>query len=147
MPDRSVPDERRVRLLLRSGHGRRRVGDLDGLGLEIVLAVGEARQPRPALALDQNLDRAIRQLQQLQHARQRADLENVLGLRVVVAGVLLRGAYRLRRLQRTAQSNRIFVGNAHDESARAVCLRLIHSRGQPHSRGKLHGAEQFGCRR
>ena len=41
-------------------------------------------------ALDQHLHGAVGQLEQLQHARERADLEDRIGRRIVVGRVLLR---------------------------------------------------------
>src|SRR5262249_8875070 len=45
---------------------------------------------RACRALDQDFDSAVRQLEQLQHARERADIVNSISGWVVVGGVLLR---------------------------------------------------------
>ena len=67
------------------------VGEHDGVGLVIV---GCGRCSLSTLArcgaLDQHLDGAVGQLEQLQHARERADLVDRVGRRIVVGGVLLR---------------------------------------------------------
>ena len=73
----------------------RLVLDLDGLGLEIVLAVGEAGQARASLALHQHLHRAVGQFQQLKHARQHADGIDGVRRRIVVDAVLLGGQKNL----------------------------------------------------
>ena len=49
----------------------------------------ERRQPRPRLPLDQHLDRAVGQLEQLQHRRQRAEVIKLVGARIFVPGILL----------------------------------------------------------
>ena len=54
----------------------RGIGDHRGFGLEIFLAVGVLLDLRARSALDQHLHGAVGQLEQLQHARQRADREN-----------------------------------------------------------------------
>ena len=59
------------------------------MGLVIGLVVREAQDFGAADALDQHLDGAVGQLQQLQHRGQRADIEEVFGRRLVLAGVLL----------------------------------------------------------
>ncbi len=46
---------------------------------------------RPRGTLDQHLDGAVRQLEQLEHVRERPDLVDRSGRRIVVRGVLLRG--------------------------------------------------------
>ena len=61
-----------------------------GVGFVVVVAVGVLEDLRARRALDQHLDGAVGQLQQLQHARERADLEDRVGGRIVVGGVLLR---------------------------------------------------------
>ncbi len=66
------------------------VGEHDRVGLEIFGAVGVAADLRARGALDQHLDGAVGQLEQLQHARERADLVDRVGRRIVVGGVLLR---------------------------------------------------------
>ena len=60
-----------------------------GFGLEIVLPVGVADDLRAVAPLDQHLHGAVRELQELQHGRQRPDLVDRLRRRIVVAGVLL----------------------------------------------------------
>ena len=49
------------------------IADRVGIGLEEGLVVGEARDPGALPALDQHLDRAVGQLQQLQHGADGAD--------------------------------------------------------------------------
>ena len=97
---RDVPVELGVALeLLGDGPAqrldRRRVllGLLDrlGLGLEIGIVIEEAGDPHPALALDQHLDRPVRQLQQLQDVGEHADAKDPRGLRLVLRRVLLAG--------------------------------------------------------
>ena len=63
--------------------------DLDGLGLEILLTVGEAGQTRAALALDKNLHGAVGQFQQLKHAGQHADGIDGVRRGIVVDAVFL----------------------------------------------------------
>jgi hypothetical protein len=66
------------------------VGQRFRLGLVVVSALAITDDARALGALDQHLDGAVGQLEQLQHARERADLEDRVGGRVVVGGVLLR---------------------------------------------------------
>ena len=62
----------------------------DGVGFVVFGAVGVVLDLGARSALDQHLDGAVGQLEQLQHARERADLEDRTGRRIVVGGVLLR---------------------------------------------------------
>ena len=66
------------------------VGQHGGVGLIVVAAIGVLDDGRARSAFDQHLDGAVGQLEQLQHARQRADGINGIGRRIVVGGVLLR---------------------------------------------------------
>ena len=59
-------------------------------GLEEVRIVGVFENPRPIAALDQHLDGAVRQLEELQHGSDRADPMDVVRRGIVLAGVLLR---------------------------------------------------------
>lgn len=76
------------------------IGQACSMG-SLLLAAGAAgkRYSLPnahaALAFDQNLDRTIRQLQQLQHDAQRADIEQVARSRVVLLRGLLRDQHDL----------------------------------------------------
>ena len=63
----------------------------DGVSFEIVAAVGVLENLAALRAFDQHLDGAVGQLQQLQHAGERAGLVNGVGRRIVIGGVLLRG--------------------------------------------------------
>src|SRR5262249_23854087 len=63
----------------------------DRLGLVILAAIGVLDHFRALSALDQYLDGAVGELEQLQHARKRADLVDGLGRRIVVSRVLLGG--------------------------------------------------------
>ncbi len=84
-----VDDRARERLgldLLAGG-----VGEHDGVGLVVFGTVGVALDLGARGAFDQHLDGAVGQLEQLQHARERADLVDRAGRRIVVGGVLLRG--------------------------------------------------------
>ncbi len=65
------------------------VGDDLGLGLVIFRAVAVADHAGALGALDQHLHRAVGQLEQLKHARERADLVDRAGRRIVVRRVLL----------------------------------------------------------
>ncbi len=65
--------------------------DGGGFGLVIVFLVGEADDGGPRLALDQHLDRAVGQLQQLQHLGDHPHVVDGLGLGIVVGRVLLGG--------------------------------------------------------
>ena len=67
----------------------RLLDDRIGIGLEERLVLGKAGDPGPARALDQYLDRAIRQLQQLQHRADGADGIDVGGSGIVLRRVLL----------------------------------------------------------
>ena len=67
------------------------VGEPVGVGLVVIAAVGVFANLGALGPLDQHLDGAVGQLQQLQHARQRADLEDRVGRRIVVGGILLGG--------------------------------------------------------
>ena len=60
------------------------------MGLEEIRIVEEAVDLGAGIALDQDLDRAVGQLQELQHAGHRADPIDVVDARIVLAGVLLR---------------------------------------------------------
>ena len=62
----------------------------DGIGFVIVAAVGVLEHLGALRALDQHLHGAVGQLEQLQHAGERADLVDRVGRRIVVGGVLLR---------------------------------------------------------
>ena len=61
-----------------------------GHGLEVILGFLEAADLRATAALDQHLDRAIGQLEQLQHRGDGADLVQILGAGIVLGGVFLR---------------------------------------------------------
>ena len=67
------------------------VGENDRIGLVIFGAVGVALDLGARGALDQHLHGAVGQLEQLQHARERAGLVDRVGRRVVVGRVLLGG--------------------------------------------------------
>ena len=66
------------------------IGEHHRFGFVIVLAVGVLLDARARRAFDQHLHGAVRQLEELQHARQRADLVNRVRRRIVVGRVLLR---------------------------------------------------------
>ena len=66
------------------------VGHDLGPGFEEFLARREAIQPGALGALDQHLDGAVGQLQQLQNGRKRADAVELVGGRVVIGRVALR---------------------------------------------------------
>src|SRR5262249_43757029 len=68
-----------------------RVAQRDRLGLVILAAIGVLDHFRALSALDEYLDGAVRELEQLQHARKRADLVDGLRRRLVVGPVLLGG--------------------------------------------------------
>ena len=65
------------------------LGEHDGVGLEIFGAVGVVEHLGALGALDQHLDGAVGQLEQLQHAGEGADLIDRVGRRIVVGRVLL----------------------------------------------------------
>ena len=65
------------------------LGDRLGEGLEEGLVLGEAQDARALAALDQHLDRAVGQLQELQHRADGADGVDVVGRGIVLGGVLL----------------------------------------------------------
>ncbi len=67
-----------------------RILEAGRVGFVIVDAAGVLENFRALDALHQHLDGAVGQFQQLQHARQRADLEDGIGRRIVVGGVFLR---------------------------------------------------------
>jgi hypothetical protein len=69
----------------------RRIRDHLGFRLEIFLAIGIALDLGARGAFHQHFHCAVGQLQQLQHAGERADAENRIGCRIVVGGVFLRG--------------------------------------------------------
>ena len=75
----------RLGLLLLAGILRDRLGDR----LEELIVLGKPDDARALAALDQHLDRAVGQLQQLQHRADRADRVDVRGRRIVLGGVLL----------------------------------------------------------
>ena len=75
----------RLDLVLRAD----RLLDALDLGLEIVLVLGVALDGGAARALDQHLDGAVGQLQQLEHRGERAHGVDAVGRRLVVARVLL----------------------------------------------------------
>ena len=68
-----------------------RVFEHHRIGLEIVGAVGVTEHLGALRAFDQHLDGAVGQLEQLQHARERPELEDRRRRRIIVRGVLLRG--------------------------------------------------------
>ena len=104
-----------------------------GLGLVEVVAVGEARRScARARALDQHLDGAVGQLQQLQHIGERADVVDRVGRRIVVGGIhlggeqdLLVGAHhlfeRLDRLFAADEERHDHVREHHDVAQRQDC--------------------------
>ena len=57
--------------------------DPDNMSFEEVIIGNELRDLRAGAALDENFDRAVRQLQQLKDVRQRADPVNVVLLRFI----------------------------------------------------------------
>src|SRR5690606_9149144 len=59
------------------------------ISFEEVLALAEARNQRALASFDQNLDRPVGQLQQLEHGSDRADRVNVAGGRIILRSVLL----------------------------------------------------------
>src|SRR5262249_13512431 len=68
-----------------------RVAQRDRLGLVILAAIGVLDHFRALSALDQYLDGAVGELEQLQYARKRADFVDRLRCRLVVGHVLLGG--------------------------------------------------------
>ena len=60
-----------------------------GIGLKESLVLGKALDARALAAFDQHLDRAVRQLEELQHRADRADRVDIRGRRIVLRGVLL----------------------------------------------------------
>src|SRR5262249_54072995 len=68
-----------------------RVAQRDRLGLVILAAIGVLDHFRALSALDQYLDGAVRELEQLRHARKRADFVDRLRCRIIVGHVLLGG--------------------------------------------------------
>ena len=68
----------------------RGIREHDRFGLVIFFAIGVFGDARARGALDQHLHGAVGQLEQLQHAGERADVENRIRRRIVVGGVLLR---------------------------------------------------------
>jgi hypothetical protein len=66
------------------------VDEHDSLGFVVVGALAVFDNPRPFGALDQHLDGAVGQLEELQYARKRADVIDRGGRGIVVGGVLLR---------------------------------------------------------
>ena len=67
------------------------IGDDRDLGFEILGLIGEGINLGAGLALDQHLDRAIGQLEQLQHGRNHPNLINGGLCRIIVAGIFLGG--------------------------------------------------------
>jgi len=65
------------------------VGDRLGEALEEIRILGEFDDSGALAAFDQRLDRAIGQLQQLQHGADRADRIDIVGLGIVLGRVLL----------------------------------------------------------
>ena len=66
------------------------LADNFGVRLEECLVFRKADDARALTALDQHLDGAVREFQQLQHRADRAHGEDIRGRRVVLSGVLLR---------------------------------------------------------
>ena len=66
-----------------------RIREHDGVGLVVLRAVGVALDLGARSALHQHLDGAVGQLEQLQHTRQRPDLEDGTRRRVIVGRILL----------------------------------------------------------
>ena len=67
----------------------RRFFDLFDEGFEIGRGFLVAGHARPSAAFDQYLHRAVGQLQQLQHCGNCADLEQIIGARIILASILL----------------------------------------------------------
>src|SRR5262249_32477938 len=65
------------------------LGDALDLSLEVVDIFRVAQHPRPRRSLYQYLDRAVRQLEQLQHRSEGPGRVDRIGRRIVIAGVLL----------------------------------------------------------
>ena len=82
--------DRRARQRLDLGRGADRVGHEFDMAFEEFGAVGEGMHLGALHALDQHLDGAVGQLQQLQHLRQGSDLVDGVDRRIVIARVLLR---------------------------------------------------------
>src|SRR6266498_527129 len=66
-----------------------RVLEHDRVGLVVVRAIGVLEDLRAFGAFNEHLDRPVGQLEQLQHARERAYREDGVGRRILVRGVLL----------------------------------------------------------
>ena len=81
----------RAREGLRFGALANRVAKHDCLGLVIRAAIGVPDHFRALSALNQYLDGAVGELEQLQHTRKRANLVDGLGRRFVVGRILLGG--------------------------------------------------------
>ena len=80
----------------------KRLLDALHLGLEVIVFVGEALDPGARRAFDQHLHRAVGQLQELEDRGERAHRVDRLGLRIVVARVLLRGEQICRSVRITS---------------------------------------------
>ena len=105
------------------------VDERGGIGFIVILAVGVLEHLGTRGAFDQHLHGTVGQLQQLQDARERADLENRVGRRIVVGRILLRrqknegvGAHdlfeRLDRLFTADEERNDHVRKHHDVAQR-----------------------------
>ena len=105
------------------------VDERGGVGFVIFVAVGVLEDLGARRALDQHLHGAVGQLEQLQDARERADLEDRVGGRIVVGRILLRrqqnegvGAHdffeRLDRLFAADEERNDHVRKHHDVAQR-----------------------------
>jgi hypothetical protein len=104
------------------------LGEDDGLGLVVVGAVAELLDPGPRGALDQHLHGAVRQLQQLQYARERPHFVDGIGGRIIVGSILLRGKQNIDI-------------RTHDLLQRADRLFATYEQGNNHV-GKYHNVAQ-----
>ena len=131
-----------------------RVGLPQGRGerLEIAVGAGEPLDARARAALDQHLDRAVGQFQQLEHRAHGAHLVDAAGLGVVLARVALRDKqYLLVVLHHLLERADRFLAaheQRHDHVRKHDDIAQRQDREQGHGCGCVHGAGPFvGCPR
>ena len=128
------------------------VGERDGVGFVVVGLFGVLDDTGALGALDQHLHGAVGQLEELQHAGERTDLEDGIGRRIIVGRILLRreqdervGAHHLfegaDRFLAADEQRHDHVRKHHDVAQRQHRIGRVFAGGRQRSRlrGTCHG--------